>query len=185
MSKNLIKSFGIGCLISLLANILFILTFYAHGTDANAAGKFTGNYAITFGLYSNNDFRWYTGDISRVNSSAFASDVVSTFYACRTGNNFKNGNFAQSWANKTQGEVYAYTGANGRSQYSDINGTWAERHGVSILSNQWKQWYKKRGEVDKKPGAAWRAPVASYATSMSFFAPKGYVPSAKPGPAPW
>ncbi len=37
--------------------------------------------------------------------------TVSVFYACRTGNDFNNENFAQVWANKTGGETYAYRGA--------------------------------------------------------------------------
>ena len=159
-------------------------TVFAHGTDADEYGNFTGKYAITFGLYSDNDFRFYTEDISKINSSAFASGVISTFYACRTGNYFDNGNFALVWANKTGGETYAYAGLNGRSQYSNINGTGLESHGLSITSEQWQQWYNNRGPVDLRPGEAWNYPVASYFTSMCYFAPWLDNPDPQPGPAP-
>ena len=144
---------------------------YAHGTDVDSNGKATGEYAITFGLYTSNDFRWYTSDISKIKSSAFAKNSVSKFYACRTGNDFENGNFAQSWAYKTGGMTYAYSGINGRSNYENINGTRLERHGVSLSSNRWKEWYKTRGEVDKKPGAAYRSPEPCNLSSMTLFLP--------------
>lgn len=157
------------------------LNVFAHGTDGD-----TGNYAITFGLYTNKDeqLKWYNTNISRINGSAFASGVVSKFYTCRTGNTFDNGNFAQLWANKTSGETYAYSGLNGRSQYSDILGTWAERHGMSILNKLWSKWSTARGDRATKPGEAWRLPRASYFTSMTFHCPAVYIPTPRPGPKP-
>ena len=142
---------------------------FAHGTDSG-----TDNYAITFGLYTDKDnsLRWYTSDISRVNSSAFAKDSISKFYSCRTGNTFENGNFAQQWANKTGGNTYAYKGylkSTGRSDYEDILGTLWERHGIS--TDGYKNWQKNRGEVDKKPGSAWRYPKASSFTYWELFTP--------------
>lgn len=154
---------------------------FAHGTDSG-----TGNYAITFGLYTNKDeqLSWSTGDISSINSSAFSSSAVSKFYACRTGNTFSTGNFAQTWADKTGGDTYAYYGAFGktdvgRSNYANINGNKFVRHGI-FASKGYRAWAAKRGPVEARPGEAWALPQASYLTSMGCY---GTVPTPVPGPA--
>ncbi len=152
---------------------------FAHATDADANGEFTGQYAITFGLYTDKDaqLRWYTlSGLGMINSSAFASNIVSAFYSCRTGNDFDNGNFAQTWANITGGTTYAYTGAFqsvGRSDYSDILGTVIERQLAKIGqgSQAFRNWQAARGNVTLKPGASWRYPKESYLTSYKEFTP--------------
>ena len=148
-------------------------TVFAHGTDDD-----NGNYAITFGLYDDDkdaQLRWYIGDIQRLNSSAFASNVNSTFYSCRTGNDFRNGNFAQTWANKTNGGTDAFRGINGRSDYGVINGYWIERH--NPYATEYKNWYAARtstsnGELYLKPGAAFRYPQATWGSAMTWFTPQ-------------
>ena len=148
-----------------------ITSFYvfAHGTDSG-----TGNYAITFGLYTNKDeqLRWYISDISEINRAAFAINVVSYFYTCRTGNDFDNGNFAKKWAEKTGGETWAYSGWNGRTDYSDILGTWGERHGLGSTEFEiWKAARESTGSIIEKPGAAWRLPRATSFSSKKKFMP--------------
>jgi len=143
---------------------------FAHGTDV-VNGTATGDYAITFGLYTDKDaqLRWYTSDIGAIERSSFADNNVSVFHSCRTGNDFANGNFAQSWANRTGGTTLAYAGGNGRSVYSDILGTVAERHGAG--SSKFKAWKKNRGAVNEKPGEAWRLPKAAWNSSLKGFLP--------------
>ena len=152
---------------------------FAHGTDADADGNFTGQYAITFGLYTEKDvqLRLYTQDISRIDRPIFAENAVSYFYACRTGNDFDNGNFAERWAWLLGVETWAYQGANGRSDYSDILGTRLERNGFG--SKEFKEWQTARtsnGSVDQKPGASWRLPKAASLSSMERFAPMQILP---------
>ena len=146
-----------------------ITSFYvfAHGTDNG-----TGYYAITFGLYTekNSELSWYTSDISRINDSAFAEINESKFYACRTGNDFDNDNFAQTWADKTGGNTYAYRGSFnsvGRSDYANILGTWWERH--FSRNDVFKNWKQNRGDIATKPGQAWRLPQGSYLTEWVLF----------------
>lgn len=144
-----------------------ITSFYvfAHGTDSG-----TGKYAITFGLYTDIDeqLRLYTSDISNINRAAFDSESISMFYACRTGNDFDNGNFARSWAWITGGKTFAYSGINGRSEYSNILGTKYERH---VKTKAWKEWDKKRGDRAVKPSEAFRFPEADIFASMKYFLP--------------
>jgi len=150
-------------------------TVFAHGTDDDK-----GNYGVAFGYDTDNDFRWYTSDIQKINSSAFASGVVSTFYSCRTGNNFNNGNFAQMWADKTGGNTYAYSGTNGRSDYTDILGNWWERHGPKIVYkayNAWKAARTSNGQMYEKPGAAWSLPQAGPNAAMTLFGPEVISPA--------
>ena len=148
-------------------------TVFAHGTDNQ-----TGQYAITFGLYTNKNeqLSWYTKDISRINRSAFANGVVSMFYSCRTGNEFRNGNFAQTWANKTNGGTAAFHGINGRSNYEVINGYKIEKH--NPFATKYQNWYAARtsacggGGVEVKPGAAFRYPEATKESEMTWFTPQ-------------
>jgi hypothetical protein len=161
-----------------------ITSFYvfSHGTDG-----FTGNYAITFGLYAPeaDQLNWTNGDISGIKGSAFANGVTSVFYACRTGNTFSgNGNFAQLWSDKTGGTTYAYCGMGsvyvGRSDYSNILGTALERHGLG--SAAFNAWRNARGEITVGPGEAWRFPETSYLTYLGIFNPTVVVPPPQPGP---
>ena len=138
---------------------------FAHGTDNN-----TGKYALTFGLYTKQDLqlRMYTADIDKLNRSSFASNAVAEFYACRTGNDFNNGNFASRWMLVTGCKTYAFGGANGRTDYSDILGTLPER---KLGNKKWIAWNNKRGNVTKKPGEAFQLPKASRFSSMKVFVP--------------
>ena len=145
---------------------------FAHGTDYD-----TGNYAIEFGMYATNekDLHWSTEYIEKIECAAFSSNVKSKFYACRTGNTFSgNGNFAQEWANKTRGSVWAYQGAitaYGKSDYSKILGTDLERYGVG--TKEYEAWKIARGDITAMPGEAWRLPTHSWKLSaMIIFYPE-------------
>jgi RHS repeat-associated protein len=158
-----------------------ITAFYvfAHGTDSG-----TGNYAIELGLYAPDasNFSWTTEAISEIDGGVFSKSIVSYFYSCRTGNTFSgNGNFAKTWADKTNGSTYAYRGlftSVGRSDYSKILGTRLARNGV-FPSAAFIAWQTARGDVTKGPGEAWSLPQASYLTTMSLF---GKTIPPQPGP---
>ncbi len=139
---------------------------FAHGTTDKP-----GNFAIRFGYFTDkdSDLSWYTEDLENIDCSAFSSSVVSEFYSCRTGNRFNNGNYAQSWADITGGVTYAYSGLNGRSEYSDILGHSYYRW----LSTVYINWKAERGGFSERPGEAWALPHASYLTTMTTFLPGG------------
>ncbi len=73
---------------------------------------------IEFGYhFSNQEKLTFNMDmINCLNSNSF-SGGSSAFYACDTGTVGKN-SFAQAWANKTKGDVWAFYG---QSYYGDIN----------------------------------------------------------------
>ena len=152
-----------------------ITSFYvfAHGTDSG-----TENYGITFGLYTdkNEQLTMNISDILTIRTSSFASGSISIFYSCRTGNNFDKGNFAQAWADKTGGTVYAYKGLFkdvGRSDYSDILGTVGERYmnELGYGSESFKKWKQERGEITEKPGESYHLPHKSHLTSQKKYSP--------------
>ncbi|MDR1689640.1 MAG: RHS repeat-associated core domain-containing protein, partial [Clostridiales bacterium] len=148
------------------ADPITLFSVFSHGTDYG-----TGNYAITFGYGSNTAIDWYIDDISQIDTSAFANDSVSYFYSCRTGNTFgiswndfqwAKGNFAQTWANQTEGLTYAINGLNGRSTYANILGARIERNLLSIVGigpDSLKEWRFMRGnDINVRPGAAYKLP---------------------------
>jgi tetrahydromethanopterin S-methyltransferase subunit E len=68
----------------------------------------------------NNEINIFLSDLGNLDSSAFANEYFAFFGSCRTGNVFGGVNFAQEWANLTNGTVKAATGFNGRTDYSYI-----------------------------------------------------------------
>jgi RHS repeat-associated protein len=147
------------------SDLITSFSVFSHGTDYG-----TGNYAITFGYGSKTTINLYTDNISQIDPLAFAKNSVSYFYACRTGSTFgitwygypyDKENFAQAWANRTNGIVYAIGGINGRSTYADILGKKIEKHLLERLkkgSDSLKKWYTVRGNIFISPGIAYKLP---------------------------
>ena len=135
---------------------------FAHGTDSG-----TGKYGITFGLYTdkNEKLKFSTEDIEKINSDAFSDSTLSYFYTCRTGNKFKNGNFAYSWSQKTGRPTLACVGLNGRTDYSNILGNPIERYFITF---KWKRWSNARGSYSK-PYEAYQLPEAAHNSEMLWF----------------
>jgi hypothetical protein len=151
---------------------------FAHGTDGG-----TGNYAIEFGLYTGvKNMSLKTENIGGIYGSAFSDGAMSVFYTCRTGNTFSgNGNFAQTWVNKTDSITYAFRGLfnfTGRTDYEGINGntlqSQADKYGQYwLVSQKYEQWLQKRGGVEQRPGEAWRLPSASILSFLEVFSKRG------------
>jgi hypothetical protein len=180
-------------------NLISDFYVFAHGTDHG-----TGHYAIELGLYSGGEVQaglsWSIDDIYNIDSNAFRDDYFAHFYSCRTGNSFKYGNFAQKWADHTDGYTYAYKGmfgltSVGRSNYANINGSKIDKlpgkiesilgnNGIFNPSKEYAEWLEKRGPVELKPMESFRLPEASYLTTMTLFWHDNVAPLPAPGPHP-
>jgi RHS repeat-associated protein len=153
---------------------------FAHGTDSG-----TGVYSVTLGYHSGQEaeLKWTVSDIYKLDRSAFATDSYSIFYSCRTGNTFKSGNFAQTWANVSGGIVDALYGKKidtGRSVYDNIIGTNNERRGMKYWwypycpSDEYSAWWHERdeGRFEMRPGEAFRLPQAADKAYWGRFTPE-------------
>ncbi len=89
------------------------MAFFAHGTAFDTSQfvneEHKNDYAIALGLAkkSNNNLNIFGSDIVKIKSESFSEGNLTYFGSCRTGANFNDVNFAQSWVNMTKGIAVA------------------------------------------------------------------------------